>query len=1829
MTPTSLAAWIVNYQALAAAVLLVALVAGLLVRQPARRAALDWATLAGLLALAGLSALPGWPRLVIFAAPAASEQPEAQPPAPIVPAADAPRFSPREFTPRFEPTAPQVVPRQAAAPRPQVAASPVAPPKPKAVPWRWSELAKPLVYAYLAGMLAVAAWLLWGGFESWRLVRRGTAPADDLLAELATLTPGKPPRLLVSRDVSAAAALGALRPTILVTPQLAAAPAEVVRAVLAHELAHLRHGDLWFLALGRAGLLLLYPQPCYWWLRRRAADSREALADAAAAGPADRTQYAELLVAAARTLSDAPRRGPALAILERPSQLGRRVKLLLDPRGAIELRSSRRWRWLGAAAAAAVVLAASLVQVMPVAVGQGKSQNPPSLRTHLLDYVILEPSEGGTDLERAAAAVGRARFRGEDAASPPTGKPRTWPKTVRPPRMIAVPGEGYPPGGFSAYRKNESPRLSERTPGILFGDVTDEEQRPLAGVRVRYWTPQQESEVITDSAGRYTFDGVDEGEPLKYVQFTQEGFSPQLSLAPQRGGRIDATLTDRFYFTGKVRDLEGLGVAGAQVRASFTPTINGLDLDPIHVETATDAEGNYKLLVGPESYDVTVTKAGSQFNLQATTRANGRSTKQLDFQLAAAEPAVPADDGTGGTKAEATKPASRVYRPVEPDATGALTYRAQIVDHDTGMPVEKATVVVKRLNPLTGGLTTAPKSETTTDDFGEFSFTLSPAEVAEPRLYLIFDVQHPGYVEQQFSGGELNLTRARERVGLPPEFRQLELNPGDSIFGQVVTPAGQPVAGLEVRYLTMASESQDTGDGTRSDEKTVTDAEGRFRFNAVRGGLTRLWLEPADYAPRTLLLGKRTGDLGRIELQEGKQLTGTLLDVEGRPVPNAWVKVGPKTYPFVERMSGEQGQRVAQTDAAGRFVLAPLLPGKYQASVSGREWINHELRLPESPLPAVFLAQLVTVGKDAPTNDVTLRATPHVRVEATLVDRQGAPVGDAAFNAFLHGKVGDAMVGLETYRDRPGHISILAPRGLHEARLDLGLNRAGTVSYRRGPAGQLIADRTVNLETLDQDVDDIQVVHIPSPTLTVQPIDSDGRSVDYARPRIDYPRGTRNVPSDQQWPSGVAGQVMLSLQADGRWRSEGLLPDQDFTLTLELPSGQTVSRAFKLQAGEAKEATIVVPEMLPYLTVTEFSHKKESEPADEGGFRILWDEGPMEEKPQEEDKKPSDAPVPAPDQSSVEERIYEPRLVFLPLPQLTEEEKASAKQDKRGWVYQGSTPIPFDHEPGRPPRSIARPEEPQPYSVKTYEATSVPTKINGRVTDDYGQPLPGVKVDAWHWREGNETTTDAGGHYELSGFEPHEALEIVFSKDGLSPLLRTDIKAGTVFDVTLDDKTSIAGSIRDAAGQPVEGATVRASCAGTIRDWPILPFDLETKTDAEGRYRLLASRGNFDLWVRKAGVGLAQRAFAMALPGAPETIDLQLEKGVGFEARLRDSVTGKPVAGVKLASQFADVTATSDANGLVALDALPQVQIVFEVKAPGYARWWSRQTSIPSDHHNPERAGQWHDGTGHLRFELSSSRLSAEIELEPAVTVRGRVVDPNGAPVEGATLAAVLTGEQGGASNMPCTSAADGRFELHLPASGAVEYNLIAHDGPWRKSRNWANAYGEPIRTTPGQTIDGIELRLTRGATIRGQVVDDQGQPVAGKGILARPNHARAGRHYQPRATTDAEGRFELKNVEAGSNTIMLDEHRLPEDGPPGSWRQIEVKPGGNQQDIRLVAEPDKAAMDGPLFTTQFFRLETEEEATQKAAETFRPDAVPHWDGAPRLIWDEKPIKKD
>ena len=329
-------------------------------RQPARRLGAASAGLAGLVLLAALAVLPFWPRVPVgrlYAAVHSSAETGTAVAGPAEPLADPAADEAEEWL--LDEGARE---RKAA----ELPAIPAMPPEDATGPGFGIELSDRVLAGlaglFLAGAGGLAIWLLRGAVQAARLTARSWAAPPWLQAELNRLmgTERCLARLRLSQDITSAVALGVWRPTILLPAALAEEAGQTqLRAVLAHEWAHIRHGDLGRLAVSRWLFVLLFAHPVYWWLRRALRQDQELLADAVAvAGSGLSTaDYAEVLVGwARRSASRAALAAAALGIWERPSQLTRRIAMLLDERFHVEAGTTRRWRY-------GVLIAAGLAAV--------------------------------------------------------------------------------------------------------------------------------------------------------------------------------------------------------------------------------------------------------------------------------------------------------------------------------------------------------------------------------------------------------------------------------------------------------------------------------------------------------------------------------------------------------------------------------------------------------------------------------------------------------------------------------------------------------------------------------------------------------------------------------------------------------------------------------------------------------------------------------------------------------------------------------------------------------------------------------------------------------------------------------------------------------------------------------------------------------------------------------------------------------------------------------------------------------------------------------------------------------------------------------------------------------------------------------------------------------------------------------------------------------------------------------------------------------------------------------------------------------------------------
>jgi len=363
----SICYWLLDYYLAATVFLLVVGAVLSFLRQPARRVAVVWGGFVGLIILAVLYAVPGWPRFGVLpsisrAIAVAVSHDDSTSPAPnqsavasdqiTAAAKQQPRVSVEASPTKSSadasarrsdgdpkrgdqksaaaPSAAQNGSEQKIAERPrreatgnlqratavsnavstidEVRTTPSLTSAPAGSAWlpraSWLPLAGML--AFFAGCVVTLFRIFHGVLTARVLCKAGAAPPSTVVAELQNVVGRgqRVPRLLMSSIHPVPIATGAVRPTIILPWQFTENERTPdCRSVLAHEWAHIHNGDLWMLMIDRWLLPILWAHPVYLWLRRSIRNDQELLADALAAAHSNPVDYASMLLKWARRLA--------------------------------------------------------------------------------------------------------------------------------------------------------------------------------------------------------------------------------------------------------------------------------------------------------------------------------------------------------------------------------------------------------------------------------------------------------------------------------------------------------------------------------------------------------------------------------------------------------------------------------------------------------------------------------------------------------------------------------------------------------------------------------------------------------------------------------------------------------------------------------------------------------------------------------------------------------------------------------------------------------------------------------------------------------------------------------------------------------------------------------------------------------------------------------------------------------------------------------------------------------------------------------------------------------------------------------------------------------------------------------------------------------------------------------------------------------------------------------------------------------------------------------------------------------------------------------------
>ncbi|HVX85522.1 MAG TPA: carboxypeptidase regulatory-like domain-containing protein [Phycisphaerae bacterium] len=382
---------------------------------------------------------------------------------------------------------------------------------------------------------------------------------------------------------------------------------------------------------------------------------------------------------------------------------------------------------------------------------------------------------------------------------------------------------------------------------------------------------------------------------------------------------------------------------------------------------------------------------------------------------------------------------------------------------------------------------------------------------------------------------------------------------------------------------------------------------------------------------------------------------------------------------------------------------------------------------------------------------------------------------------------------------------------------------------------------------------------------------------------------------------------------------------------------------------------------------------------------------------------------------------------------------------------------------------------------------------------------------------------------------------------------------------TTQPTPTTTGQLLSPSNTPVPNATV--FLLGPAPNQPLLA---STTTSSTGHFSLPATSDPREIFAALANVG-----FTSPVPApydAPLSLHLAPAIDVQVSLQLPD---GSPAANIPVRPTFIIFPSPQGPIGpLVSLpDSLSQ-KLALTTDAAGHALFHGlpAAATVRFDIDDPRFAHIAPVFQAPLQGDPALIRITLP-KLLPAAAISGRLLNPEThQPLPGITLLAQDANPTG--SSGAATTDAQGDFTISRLPPG--NYSLSLNQPDDKPLDFVAPALTIPL-TTGGQTT--ADLHLSRGALIRGQVLDEQtGQPVAGVPIgaygSARPR--RAGPVY--RRISDAQGRFQFR-LPPGEQTLFV--QTIPDDYLPLPQQGMKTLTltEGQTPDITFNLPPDPAPL--------------------------------------------------
>lgn len=474
-------------------------------------------------------------------------------------------------------------------------------------------------------------------------------------------------------------------------------------------------------------------------------------------------------------------------------------------------------------------------------------------------------------------------------------------------------------------------------------------------------------------------------------------------------------------------------------------------------------------------------------------------------------------------------------------------------------------------------------------------------------------------------------------------------------------------------------------------------------------------------------------------------------------------------------------------------------------------------------------------------------------------------------------------------------------------------------------------------------------------------------------------------------------------------------------------------------------------------------------------------------------------------------------------------------------------------------------------NVKTAQAEGQGV-ITGKVTDPEGKPLAGIEVrartsDTRQWI--NTVQTDVNGMYSLN-LSPG-TYNLCFETYRYNGINNTDLsyqwypglnssqnaqvfeisQGGTISDtnVQLQNGGRISGTVRDTDGNLLSGIRVYISIDG---------YSSYNTTNSQGHYEFRGRPvGNHTIFFDPGEYNLINHKALETAWYSKETSGTSSEVSVTAGS----SVTGIDGSLTIVNGSVNNLVGEAPSNSKISLSWAPTPgatdYVIYRSTSP--YRYYSEvgRTSANSYEDtavNPSTS-YW--------YTVSAITLSGEGEKSASIMIRTPSITSGGGggsqPVGTGSIAGKITGpDEKGLSHVTVRLKRDNNYikDIETDENGNYQFGALSPGtylvfvstgnyneingtnyayGYYHTGQNWADS----IMLVEGQTLSGLNIELSQGAEIRGQVTDQEGTPMDGIHVYAVSDEVTASG-----LNTDGNGTFVFKGLPASEFKIVADPAR-------------------------------------------------------------------------------------